>query len=266
MQCLEKYRSDQIREANRKLRVIFESPDESAVHDFRVCIKRLTALYDFLGRSDENLAAKKLLKPYRVLFKKLGSIREAHIAIGLIGDLEVLSSLQSRQLIGLLGSRIRRDYRNFRNFTGNVRALSVKLPTIHATGIPPAAISRQKPVYLNELWVQIQAPAVRMTVDGWHRKRILLKRFRHTLEAFDQCPGQAADQRLLKQISILEQLLGDWHDRIVAAELLQSLPETAGDCGSLIRRLKSQDRMLLGSVKIYFEKFANGSETSSTNG
>jgi len=266
MQCLEKYRSVQVREANRKLRVIFESPDESAVHDFRVFIKRMTALYGFLGQLDENLAAKKLLKPYRVVFKKLGSIREAHIAIGLIEDLEALSGAQSIQLIGLLSSKIRRDYRNFRSFIGNDRPLSVKLPTIHATGIPPAAISRQKPVYLDELLAQIQAPDKRMTVDGWHRKRILLKRFRHTIEAFELCPGQAADQRLIKQISLLEQLLGDWHDRVVTAELLQSLPETAGDCGSLIRRLKSQDRMLLGSVKIYFEKFANGSETSSTNG
>jgi CHAD domain-containing protein len=256
MQCLEKYRSKQIREANRNLRVIFESPDESAVHEYRVCIKRLTALYGFLGQIDENLAAKKLLKPYRALFKKLGNIREAHIAIGLVEDLEVLSSARSRQLIGLLRSRIRRDYRIFRDFISNGRPLSVKLPTIRAAGIPPATISRQKPVYLDELLLQIRVPGQRMTVDGWHRKRILLKRFRHTLEAFDQCPGQTADQQLLKQISLLEQLLGDWHDRVVAAELLQSLPEEAGDCGPMVRRLRRQGATLLGSAKIYFEKFA----------
>ncbi|MGD2173018.1 MAG: CHAD domain-containing protein [Gammaproteobacteria bacterium] len=256
MHCLEKYRSKLVRNANRQLRIILESPDESAVHDFRVGIKRLRALYGFLDRTDEKLSAKKILGPYRAMFKKLGPLRDAHIAIRLIEDLEPAPNSQSRQLISLLRAGIRRDYRSFRNFLGNDRSLSIKLPTIRAIGIPPAAISRQKPAYLEELLAKTLSSEKRITPDGWHRKRILLKQYRYTLEAFDQCPGQSVDERLLRRIAMLEQLLGDWHDRVVTAELLQSLPSSAADPAPLIRQLKSQARVLLGAAKIYLVRLA----------
>lgn len=226
------------------------------MHDYRVNIKRLTALYGFLGQVDENISAKKLLKPYRVLFKKLGCIRDAHIAIGLIGDLESPPNAESKQLLKLLRSAIRRDHRRFRKLVGIDRAIAVRLPTIRATGIPQAAITRHKPVHLERLLAQILSPEQRMTVDGWHGKRILLKRYRHTLEAFSLCPGQAANPRLLKHVSLLEQLLGDWHDRIVTAELLQSLPASAVDPAPVIRQLKNQHQVLLGTAKIYLARFA----------
>ena len=256
MQCLEKYRSKLVTDTNRQLRVILESPDESAVHDFRVGIKRLRAFYGFLDRADEKLSAKILLKPYRAMFKRLGPIRDAHIAIGLIADLEPAPNPQSKNLTGLLRSKIRRDYRNFRNLVPNDRSISIKLPTIRAAGIPPVAITRQKSAYLEGLLSKIQSSETRMSADGWHRKRILLKHYRYTLEAFSLCPGQVADQRLLKYILLLEQLLGDWHDRVVTAELLRSLPATSTSRDPLLQQLKNQDRMLLGTAKIYLRKFA----------
>ena len=256
MHCLERYRRNQVREANRKLRVIVESPDESAVHDFRVCIKRLTAFYGFLGQVDEKLSAKKILQPYRGIFKSLGRIRDAHIAIGLIGSLEPSPDTETGKLTGLLRAGIRREHRSFRGLVDQGRPVSIRLPTIRATGVPTAAIARHKPVYLDLLLSQILSAQKRTTVDGWHRKRILLKRYRHILEAFSLCPGQAANLRLLKHIALLEQLLGDWHDRVVAAELLRSLPVPAADSAAVIRQLNSQHRLLLGTARIYLPGLA----------
>jgi CHAD domain-containing protein len=260
MNCLEKYRSKLIREANRELRVILESPDESAVHDFRVCIKRLTALYGFLGQVDASLPAKKMLKPCRALFKSLGSIRDAHIAIGLIENLEPSPNTQTKQLVGLLRSGIRREHRSFRGLVGTDRAVSIRLPSLRATGISSMAIKRHKPAYLEQLVSQVLLPEKHATVDGWHRKRILLKRYRHLVDAFSGCPGRGADERMMKRIVLLEQLLGDWHDRIVTAELLQSLPGVAADCTPFIRQLQNQDRALLRAAKIYLGKFARSTQ------
>lgn len=256
MQCLENYRSKQVREANRKLRIILKSPDESAVHDFRVGIKRLTALYGFLNQVDENLAAKKLLKPYRALFKSLGSIRDAQIAIGLIEDSGSSPNVESNRLVSLLRTGIRRDHQRFGKFAGNDRGISIKLPTIRATGISDIAIRRHKPAALTRLSQRIVTVDKRMSDDDWHNRRILLKRYRHTLDAFAFCPGQVADQSLLKRISILESLLGDWHDRIVTTGILQSLTESNARPDSLISAMKQESRVLLGSAKIYLGKFA----------
>jgi CHAD domain-containing protein len=257
MNCLEKYRSAQVREANRKLRIICESPDESAVHDFRVCIKRLTAFYGFLGQVDENLAVKKLLKPYRRLFKSLGSIREAHIAIGLIEDLEASPGAGTKQLLRMLNSQIRRDYRSFRSLVDNYRTIAIRLPTVRATGISSTAINRHKPAYLEQLLAQILWSEQRMTVDGWHRKRILLKRYRHLTDAFSGCPGQAANERIMKRVVLLEQLLGDWHDRVICAEMLESLPGPDADRKVLIARMRKQAGQLLGSAGIYLPGLAS---------
>jgi CHAD domain-containing protein len=257
MNCLEKYRSAQVREANRKLRIICESPDESAVHDFRVCIKRLTAFYGFLGQVDENLSSKKLLKPYRVLFKSLGSIRDAHIAIGLIEDLEPSPGAASKQLIGLLKSGIRRDYRRFRGLLGDAGTVSIRLPTPGARGIPSTAISRHKPVYLEQLMSQVLSPEKRTTVDGWHRKRILLKRYRHLVDAFSGCPGQAANEGIMKRVVLLEQLLGDWHDRVICTGILESLPGPEANRKALIAGMKKQAGQLLGTAKIYLPRLAD---------
>lgn len=111
MDCLDKYRSKLVGEINKDLRKVLAQPEEELVHDFRVGIKRLTALYYFPGRIDTNLKA----------------------------------------------------------------------------------------------------------------KRIPLKRYHHKTDAFRYCPGHKSDETEVTQIKILEQLLGDWHDRVITIEILQSL-------------------------------------------
>jgi hypothetical protein len=71
--CLEKYRSKLIREINRELRLVYVQPDESAVHDFRVGMKRLSALFYFLNSIEPGLDSKSLLKPYRVCSNPIAS-------------------------------------------------------------------------------------------------------------------------------------------------------------------------------------------------
>ena len=95
-----------------------------------------------------------------------------------------------------------------------------------------------------------------MSAKQWHKKRILLKRYHHVLDAFCYCPGHSFDETELKQIKILEQLLGDWHDRVITAELIRSLPGIETSMVSAIAIMERQDKLLLGAAKIYLRKFA----------
>jgi CHAD domain-containing protein len=88
MNCLDKYRSKLISQLNRDLRIILVRPDEEPVHDFRVGMKRLTALYFFLNEVDPGLKTRTMLKPYRKLAKSIGVIRDGHIAVHLIQELD----------------------------------------------------------------------------------------------------------------------------------------------------------------------------------
>lgn len=256
MNCLEKYRSKLIGEINRDLGIILHTPEEDPVHDFRVGVKRLTALYYFLHEIDPGLNAKQLLKPYRVPFKALGNIRDAHIAVHLIDGLDEIGASDSKALIRGLRSKARRDYRLFQKSVPAGQKLSIRVPTIRSTGISARAISRQKPVVLNQLLSQILATGSKMSAAQWHKKRILLKRYHHVLDAFLFCPGHSHDETELKQIKMLEQLLGDWHDRVITAELISALPGIEASSRSAISIMEKQDRLLLGAAKIYLSKFA----------
>jgi len=255
MNCLEKYRSKLVGEINRDLRIIMVRPEENPVHDFRVGVKRLTAFYYFLGEIDTNLKAKKIMKPYRSLFKSIGNIRDGHIAVHLLEDLGEINSEDSKILVRALRTRIRRDYRLFQKTVDSSARLSIRTPTVRATGISETAILRSKPIVLDKLLAEILSTEGRMNADKWHKKRILLKRYQHKLDSFHFCPGHLADETELKQIKMLQQLLGDWHDRVVTMQILQSFEGLEAQTGVAIAIMKKQDRLLLGSAKIYLNKF-----------
>ncbi len=255
MNCLEKYRSKLIREINKNFTVLFDTADESAVHDFRVGIKRLTALYYFIDGVDADLQCRQSLKPWRTLFKSTGNIRDAQIATGLLRDMDGIDTGDLKSLVSALESKITRDYHEFHDITRHFARTSIRMPTIKSTGISERAILRHKPVALNQLLEQVLQSDKRMNAKRWHKKRILLKRYHHKLDAFSFCPGHSQDETELKQIKMLEQLLGDWHDRVVTVELLQSLPGIEQQAELTVQLMKKQETLLLGSAQIYLRKF-----------
>lgn len=255
MDCVEKYRGQLIRNLNRDLRLLTAQPEETAVHEFRVGMKRLRALYFFLDRIDPAIAAGRWLKPYRQLYKATGLIRDAHIATGLLSSLESIGAADRKQLNLALRSRIKRDYRALRRIIDSNPGGRIRVPTIKSTGISARAMLAGKLVVLNQLLTQILPEHNVMTAKQWHQKRILLKRYHHIIDAFRFCPGHVQDETELKQIRMLEQLLGDWHDRVVTTELLQSLPDLGNSSNKAISIMDNQDRLLLGAAKIYLHKY-----------
>ena len=260
MNCLEKYRKKLIAGINRNLGVVVDKPEVAAVHDFRVGIKRLTALYHLLNEIDPGLDSKRLLKPFRGAFKRVGNIRDAHIALELIAGLDGIEMQHRKLLVGALESGAARDYRLFQQDIRQTHQSSVRMPSIRATGISERAILRHKPLLLRQLLDQILASGQKMNARLWHKKRILLKRYHHILDAFCYCPGHSMDETEIKQIRMLEQLLGDWHDRVVTAELIRALPGAEASQSDTIRIIENQERLLLGSAKIYLQKFARWHE------
>ena len=260
MNCLDKYRSKLVREVNKDLRIILEKPEEDPVHDFRVGVKRLRALYYFLNEINADVGAKEILKPCRFLFKSIGNIRDCHIAEHLVKDLDDVNIEESKILVRAIRSRIRKDYRQFQKYVQSNARISVRLPTVGSTGISERSILRGKRIALNSLLHKILGVEGRMNAEKWHKKRILLKRYRHTLDAFYFCPGHRSDEEEIKQIKIVEQLLGDWHDRVTTIQLLQSFQGLEAQTGPVIAIMKKQERLLLGSAKIYLSKYTKWHE------
>ena len=255
MNCLEKYRSKLVREINQNLRIVLESPEEEAVHEFRVGIKRLTAFYFFLHTINPEIQSKQILKPYRALFKSLGNIRDGHIALQLINDLNEENLGDRTKLSRAINASIRKDSLSFKKKFPAAAQSSIRVPTIASTGISERAILAQKQGVLDGLITEVMNIEGRISPKKWHKKRILLKRYHHIIDAFQFCAGHLSDEEEVKQIYMLQKLLGDWHDRITTIALLQSIEKLQSQAETVIDVFKKQDSLLLGSAKIYLNKY-----------
>lgn len=256
MNCLDKYRNKLVREINQNLRTIQSTPDEEAMHDFRVGVKRLTAFYFFLNEIKPGLKVKKLLKPYRSLFKLVGCVRDGHIAVQLIQNLKQLEEVERGVLVEAIESGIMADNHRFTQFAQTNAQSPVRMPSVNHLGISERAILKDKSTVLHALINNVIDITDRMSAQKWHKKRILLKRYHHILDAFQFCPGHLADEVELKKIYMLQKLLGDWHDRVVTMELLQSLNLKEDTVAHAISIMQNQDNVLLGSARIYLNEFS----------
>jgi len=252
MNCVDQYRRRLLGGVNRNLRIIVDTADEESIHQFRVGVKRLTALYRLLGAVEPGLNAGKLLKPARRLSRSISAVRDCHITLGLIARAGAAGTGLVQQAID---ARIRARHREFRALARDGVRIPLRLPTLRALRLDPASLLRQLPEVLRQLLARIAAPDDGSGDAQWHDKRILLKRYRHTLEAFSLCPGNRLDEKELAMIGLLEQMLGDWHDRVIALDILEACVELKPLTAPLAAELERQAGLLLGSAGIYLDKF-----------
>ena len=255
MNCLDQYRSKLLSGANRELRIIVGTPDETSIHRFRVSVKRLTALYRFLAAIDPEINAKQILRPARKLSKRISKIRDIHITLNLFTELDGLNATEMQTLQRALNARIQQNYQAFRNLVDSDIQIPLRLPTVRSLDLAESTILRRKPEILRQMRVGICDGAPGRNGRQWHEKRILMKHYHHSLDAFSNCPGHVHDEKELAQMKMLESLLGDWHDRVVAVEILKSFPTLQAQTEAAIIQLKKQERLLLGASRIYLNKF-----------
>jgi CHAD domain-containing protein len=253
--CLDQYRRKLLSGVNRNLRIIVDTADEESIHQFRVGVKRLTALYRFVAAVEPGLKAGQLIKPARQLSKSISTVRDCHITLGLIDATSKLTTAETKKLQRVVHARIRGKHREFRILAQDGARIPLRLPTFRLLQINQDKLLQQKPVVLQQLLARVATPVSSNTEEQWHSKRILLKRYRHTKEAFSLCPGYRRDEDELKLIGLLEQLLGDWHDRVIAINILRALGELETLTAPLITELGRQEKLLLGSARIYLDKF-----------
>jgi CHAD domain-containing protein/lipid-A-disaccharide synthase-like uncharacterized protein len=92
-------------------------------------------------------------------------------------------------------------------------------------------------------------------VDKLHRLRIAAKNFRYTLDFFKECLGEAAGQ-LIQEFKELQDILGDFHDAAVAAEVIGAYRER-------IEKEKASGEAKTGETEMSLdtlEKYKNGRE------
>jgi CHAD domain-containing protein len=223
--------------------------DAEALHDMRVATRRMRAAFQLVSPYFDPAALKPFNKQLRQVARALGAVRDLDVLIGkakdydaqLAGIAEVdegagiqsaLSPLLAawaeqreaarREMVACLDSNA---YRKFKpRFETFLTTAGAGVPTPAAASATPAAyqarhivagilFGRYEPVRAYET-VLPAAPLV-----TYHALRIDCKRLRYALEFFRDMLGPQAP-RLIKQVTAMQDLLGDLHDSVVTEEMV----------------------------------------------
>lgn len=198
--------------------------DDEAIHDIRVSIKKvrtLLLLIDFIFPGEWDI--KKRYKPYRAIFKKLGTIRDLQVQQKIAVHLQnktgknlegYLQYLQEREINTrkLVHDWLQhRPHPNWEFLEDEIRGY------YHKTG--KSDIIRKANEYIRHKVQEAKDLTNRTDRETIHHVRRLLKQARYMM---DMMSAVIRDKSPYKQHQIrikpIEDYLGDWHDRMVALD------------------------------------------------
>ncbi len=230
--------------------------DVTSIHDLRVNNKKINALFfllESLNPSKFNL--KKDSKELKKFFKKIGKIRDYHVAQIVLKKYENNLDQNFSDCLTLFRSDIVKNKRNFRNWikTHDIKSFLIRQDKLVKVPyeIEDEFLKSKGNTLVNKLKREIIFENER-NYKVWHKRRILLKKLRFLIEAlkFSLKDWNKFDQRL-KKVKLLEELIGDWHDLVITEAILKNHLYTTLNLTLLKRALKKDRGNLIGTVKFY---------------
>jgi triphosphatase len=238
--------------------------DLEYVHQARVALRRTRSALRVLGvaRSEDDPIARDL----RCMADCFGAVRDWDVL--LTQSLPLLRKAtgdgqqpQWDKLMQKAQQRRQRQQLRLRATLGSATFAQTAVRLLRWAEVPPAAaaanLTHQARRAIERGHERLAAAArdlARLPPQGRHRLRILAKRQRYALELLAPLLDDSAPKRTLKQLSRLQQLLGEINDVHVAVSILPSLTRS----GEVMRRAQRwSDKVVqrnLGKAQARFER------------
>ena len=212
--------------------------DPEYIHQMRVATRRLRAAMRLFAPALPEHLAESLRAPLSALTKELGRARDLDVLLTEIAN-PVLSALPNEPRLLALAS----DITN-RRYTARAQAVALlaapdygrmlltALESLHAmpaTEAPMIALLSFASERLKRLRKKLRRLAVAADIEdpaSLHALRIGVKRLRYALEFFSPLTPEGASRRMLKQLTAVQDTLGQLNDLTNAGSLLM---DCAGD-------------------------------------
>jgi len=210
--------------------------DPESLHDMRVALRRLRAVFRFLADAFPPQRREHLRTELRWLSDVLSPVRDCDVQLQALHRYESALSLDRRRALVPYREHIVRDREVHR--AALLAALASKRyftllqrleqfaddrrpPRDTASQAPAASVGRRSLKHaFKSLLRQGNAVAAAPRPEELHRTRIRAKRLRYLLESFRASSGKAG-RRLLEDLVRLQDLLGAHNDAVVAAAALE---------------------------------------------
>lgn len=200
------------------------------IHDLRVDIKKLRALYDLVKVIAPTFNAEKHRRPLRKLFKKAGQLRDIDIQQALVlramksCDLsEFYNRLKGQELLLRPGLVEACDDFDSSALQSAVTAMEAALAK-HTTRVIAGRIERDIERVLGR--IKILTAKKNQTRHSLHEIRKLVKRARYTLDVWKPAfKSKQSVKRITTHLKSVADTLGEWHDTEVLIESMSSYLE-----------------------------------------
>ena len=254
---LHKYHRSLLAEFKNNYANMVAKMDVTSIHDLRLNNKKINALFFLLeSLNPSQFNFKKDSKELKKFFRKIGKIRDYHVAQIVLKKYENYLDQNFNDCLKLFRSDIVKNKRNFKNWlkTHDIKPFLIRQDKlVKATyEIEDEVLKSKGNTLVNKLKREIIFENDR-NYNVWHKRRILLKKLRFLIEAlkFSLKDWNKFDQRL-KRVKLLEELLGDWHDLVITETLLKDhLSTTISNLTLLKKALKKDRGFLISTVKFY---------------
>jgi len=227
---------------------VIAGEDPEDVHAMRVAARRMRAGWRVFGDGFEREAERRYRAELRDIGGRLGEVRDLDVLIGiLVTEARRGSARQRAGLEPLLSAwRVERERRRFdlvaalvserfATFIADYERL-VETPGYAAVAIPPRAPGLVRNRIPATIWSAYQAvwafdtDLAAADLATLHDLRIAAKWLRYTLE-FVRAPLEPEAATLIRPVVALQDLLGDQHDRHVAALLAREFVASTSPTG-----------------------------------
>jgi len=236
--------------------------DVDGIHDMRVAIKRMKALFNLLQAAGIDFDAKKRFKHFKRIAKNSGQLRDAQVQCDLMTK---ANKKQKRDLSGYeayLANMEEEGFQQFRKFSkcdplsklkGKKKIISHTLKI--STPVRAETMSRGRFInLLNNLIMAGRDPEYHE--ENLHKVRILSKEIHYTFEILTGCLGLYEDRTEFPvNIKKVHSVLGKWHDCEVCLDLIADYAAQSGEGGkgtpldSFARDIRDEKKRLRDKYK-----------------
>jgi CHAD domain-containing protein len=194
-----------------------QTGDEEGLHQFRVQVKKLRALFCLLDETAKGVGLAKVFKPVRKIFKYAGFIRDAHTSLVLSVRYQLKNENFETVQQKVIKERTTEFQLNGKEYEKKIKTsyklLKKKLPKVDDGSIAKFYKNR-----LEQIAIKLSAPQFTEEMHD-NRKLIKILVYNHPLA------GMALNSSLHVNSGYLGKLqsaIGEWHDNAVASQLFSS--------------------------------------------
>ncbi len=211
------YIENQTARLTAHLEVAGQPQSTDAVHDARVCIKRIRAFLKVFDIRKRNKRIRKLLnKELDTIFKAAGVLRDTEIQVNLLKDYEKILDQSFPGLEKKLIEKIEKRRKNLREIVAD-RQPDLLLQLQHEITGETDALSDENIIksvkdYLIQAVQKNERNRHLINPKVLHKQRILLKEIRFCCEMTADVIPELDTAERIPMIKEMEDLLGSWHD------------------------------------------------------